>query len=45
MTRVATEPAEPGTATVLDEHSLLSLTEVSRELDSSYRGLQEQVPR
>lgn len=43
MTRLSRDAAEPRAAPPLDEHSLASLTEVSRELDSSYRGLQEQV--
>lgn len=45
MTGVAGERAGSSVNTPLDEQSLASLTEVSRELDSSYRSLQEQVLR
>lgn len=43
--RVAADVANDVERPMLDESSLASLTQVSRELDSSYRSMQEQVLR
>jgi two-component system sensor histidine kinase FlrB len=46
MAQISTsESAENQGPALLDERSLASLTQVSRELDSSYRSMQEQVLR